>query len=644
MMPDTFVADDAVSFEEALRADANTVRARRWAGDLFASHAALRSAVWEMYAARLKECFGDEAVKIHAEAFKSIRALVDASGRDDSESLRIRFHCPAWMAQQFKARTLFPKSANDDEKKRMRAALTRQWGRAGWMPLHLLQCATGLPFFRREVVPFEVNRERKAAVYENEYTDLLLETRRRARAFRGKHTVWRYERAAREALRAYVERENFHHYAPDWRPTPKAATDSSVGEDTKEDEPTVKIESIALRAGARAAKIAAQLPAEEADACAVLFLERAVEAWETETGRVFSLVPPVIRGADKEKTSDATSRASAFGESHDSPAKDEGMTPAPQDNLSAVECLEFEPEDEPRGVSMADAEVAVEASASVGVKKMFVAFVDDTATNFEEGCTFSEYVTPSEFHEKLPAYLERNRRSPVESMTVRIRFKGDFRFVQLDDCPPATLDVLAPLSFFQAATSPGNGQSWLALADELDEAGYKELKYRLLTTGSLGKLGVNGGAHGSVRWPGSLNRKPKRRYADGESPRVQLLRAALGRVVTVAELDAAGLLGAPPVKPSDRELREIKSRIPNPSDWPDMDYYLSMCDGDRSRAESKWCVRAVSMGHPPASVEAELERIGSKARLRRHDNYIHETVENAARFVGLNPRLSPDAV
>lgn len=635
--PETFAADDAVSFEESLRPDANTLRARQWASDLFASHAALGSAVWEMYGSRLKECFGSESVKIHAEAFESIRALVDASGRDDSGSLRIRFHCPAWMAQQFKARTLSPKEASEEDKKRMRAALTRQWSRAGWLPLHLLQCATGLPFFRRDVVPFDVNRNRQAAVYENEYTDLLLETRRRARAFRAKHTVWRYQQAAQGALCAYVGSDNFRHYAPEWQPAlnaPNAAPESSAGEDAEDDEPTVKIESIALRAGARAAKIAAQLPTEEVDACAVLFLERVVEAWGKETGRVFPLVPPVIRRADNEKTSEATSRASALSESSDFPAKDKGSTPAPQDNLSAVACLGFEPEEEPRGVRLAEAEATVRVAASVGVERMFVVFVDDTVTNFKEGCNFSEYITPSEFQQKLPAYLERNRLSPVESMIVRIRFKGDFRFLQLDDCPPAALDVLTPLSFFQAATSPGNGQSWLALAGEFDEGAYRDLRYRLLTTGPLGELGVNGGAHGSVRWPGSLNRKPKRRYADGESPRVQLLRAAPGLVITVADLDAAGLLGKPPAKLSRSELREIKSRIPSSSDWPDMDYYLSVCDGDRSRAESKWCVRAVSMGHPLASIEAELERIGSKARLRRRDNYVRETVQNAARFIG----------
>jgi hypothetical protein len=85
-------------------------------------------------------------------------------------------------------------------------------------------------------------------------------------------------------------------------------------------------------------------------------------------------------------------------------------------------------------------------------------------------------------------------------------------------------------------------------------------------------------------------------------------------------------------------VRAIMSRLPDPNDWPDMNQYLAECDGDRSRAESKWCVRALGMGHTRHAVEAELEHIGEKARVRRRDNYVRETVEKAAQWVGMNPR------
>lgn len=620
-----------------LKADRNIVLSRQWATDLFASFAALKSAIWERHGQRLKECFGDDARKLFDEAFESVRALVDASGRDESESLRLRFHCPAWMAQQFKSRALFPKGAGEEEEARLRARLTRQWGRTGWQPLHLVQCATGLPFFRRDVLPFDMNRAREAAVYVNEFTDLLLDVRRRARASRRRHTVWRYEQAARDALTAFVSREGFEPYAPDWSPEVKVAPEAAAETDPEEDGPTVKVESIALRAAARAARIAAQLPAEETDACAVLFFERLVETWEAETGRVFPLVPPVLRRADSDESAGVSSCASPQGEIYDFPAKNDDSGLPTQDNLSAVECVEYEPEPEPRGVSLADAEAAAHACISVGVRAAKVVIIDDTKGRGEPGsCTLAEDVTMAELLERLPGYLERNRRSPVGSFTVRLRDKDDTHLIQLDDCPPEVAEVLSPLAFLIHATSPGNAQAWLALADDLTWEEYDELRYRLLN-GPLKEMGTNGGAYGSTRWPGSLNRKPKRRYTDGESPRVQLLRINAGRRVSAAELEAAGLLAPPRPKPSAEEVRRIKTRLVDPNDWPDMNQFLAECDGDRSRAESKWCVRALYMGHSQSDVEAELERIGEKARVRRRDGYVRKTVASAAAWVGLNP-------
>lgn len=188
--------------------------------------------------------------------------------------------------------------------------------------------------------------------------------------------------------------------------------------------------------------------------------------------------------------------------------------------------------------------------------------------------------------------------------------------------------LCAPLTFLQFATSPGNAQSWLALADCLTPEQYEDVRRRLLVM--LKPTGANGGPYGASRWPGSLNRKPNRRYADGESPRVQLLRVAYGRRVSIAELEAAGLLAPPRLKPSAAEVRGIKSRIPE--GWPDMDYYLSQ-KGNRSDAEMAWCVRALGMGWPRSHVKAELARIGDKARLRRRDNYVSETVDKAAHWL-----------
>jgi hypothetical protein len=193
---------------------------------------------------------------------------------------------------------------------------------------------------------------------------------------------------------------------------------------------------------------------------------------------------------------------------------------------------------------------------------------------------------------------------------------------------------LAPFAFLQVATSPGNGQTWLALPKGLTPEQYNELRRRLLS--QLKPTGANGGAYGSIRFPGSLNCKPKRRYADGEACRVQLLRAAPGRVVTEADLDAAGLLAPATPAPTPAELSTIKTRFPVEG-FPDMKAEIAATGGDRSRGEFAWCMKSLRRGFPPNIVEDELRRAGDKARTRQRDNYARETVEKAARVVGLNP-------
>jgi hypothetical protein len=181
-------------------------------------------------------------------------------------------------------------------------------------------------------------------------------------------------------------------------------------------------------------------------------------------------------------------------------------------------------------------------------------------------------------------------------------------------------------------TSPANGQAWLCLSDEIaSDEDFKTPRTRLLS--KLKHTGANGGAYGSTRWPGSLNRKPKRRYADGESPRVQLLRLQPGRMVSVAELDAAGVLAPLPPTRTPEQIREIKGRLPK--GWPDFDEYLNRHRGDRSRAEFAWSCRALELGWPRYRVEEELSSIGAKARTRTRDNYATETVASAARRVGV---------
>ena len=81
----------------------------------------------------------------------------------------------------------------------------------------------------------------------------------------------------------------------------------------------------------------------------------------------------------------------------------------------AVEVVEYEPEGEPRGVSLGDSEAAATLCASVGVERVKVVLVDDTKPEgHPERITLARDHTLAEFREQLPYYLERNRRSAVE--------------------------------------------------------------------------------------------------------------------------------------------------------------------------------------------------------------------------------------
>jgi hypothetical protein len=426
-------------------------------------------------------------------------------------------------------------------------------------------------------------------------------------------------------------------YASEWTLKATGAPARMSAEVTHEyGSPFADVEKTIRRAARRTANIVACLPDDEADALGVASLEWFADEWEKRSGRRFTRRPVYIVADSKDSgdVQDLTSRASTPGRNGDFTAESEETVSRNADKMSyvasAAECIEYEPESRPCGVSLDEAETAAVAFASVEIRRVKVVFVDDAKRRqANDNCTLTEDVSLDEFRRRLPEYLERNFHSPVESMTVRVHFKGDTRLLQVDDCDAEVLRLLTPHSFLQFATSPGNGQAWLALGGDLTTQEYDGLRRQLLTR--LAQTGANGGAYGSARWPGTLNRKPKRRYADGESPRVQLLRVAYGLRVTPDELEAAGLLAPPPSKPKIEAARVIASQTPN--GWPDMNDFLARVGGDRSRAEMAWCVAALGRGWSRSNVEAQLSRIGVKASTRQHDNYIRDTVANAAKWL-----------
>jgi hypothetical protein len=648
----------AKSWEEKFQADEATLEGRAWASDFLAAFRTAQAYFAREYREPLRTAYGDEWAKVLDQSFKVYAALIDAAADGDEAKSKVRrFECPAWKAQTHLSRTFLP-PLDDEEFKRMSDTLARGWQRLGWTWVRRLQLVTGVALFECDTVGFKANRDKKPATYTDRFTDLLLATMRGARASRRKNRVNKFDLAFAACLKEFQKDGRIPVYAPDARDKTEQEAREKVKAEKAEleaklkaeaaaarKEPTIQIEAITRRAAAKAGKIAAELPEDEAHAVAVAFMEWANEEWERATGKVlpFPPVPPVIKTADTEISAESEKcELIASPQDQDCDFTAENNDPAlfSADNLSAgalvLEVLEFDPEPEPRGVNLEHAQLAAQACASVGIgQHIKTIFVDDTKS-FEGGCTFAEETNIVQFQERLPAYLKRNHDSGVESMTVRIRWKGETQYLQIDDCTSEVMERLAPFAFLQFWTSPECGQTFLAFADKLALEQYKELRHRIFD-GPIKKSGANGGAHGSIRWPGSQNKKPKRRYPDGESPRVQLARVAMGRKVAVAELEAAGLLAAPKPKPTVEEVRVIRGRFPKAGDFPDMNHYLATSK-DRSTAEMKWCVRALGMGHTRAAVEAELMRIGEKARARNNDSYARDTVNNAAEHIGLNQR------
>ena len=270
------------------------------------------------------------------------------------------------------------------------------------------------------------------------------------------------------------------------------------------------------------------------------------------------------------------------------------------------------------------------AFASVGAVTFEVTMIDETKPRGAPAALF-ETVDEMGMRRHLPRYLKRNQTRP-ESLTVRPRCAR--RIIQVDDCNVDVLRQLAPFSFLQELTSPGNGQSWIALSGEMDEDAYKTLRSRLLA--KLKPTGANGGAYGSTRWPGSLNKKPERCNSDGTSPRIRLLMSEFGRMTTLEDLDRGGLLVSPPKRTAPERVHFSTSKLPD--SWPDYDEELRRAHRadtdrpDRSNADIRWSIKALRSGWPRHSAISRLSSVSPKAKTRR-DNYAERTVDAAARIL-----------
>jgi len=283
---------------------------------------------------------------------------------------------------------------------------------------------------------------------------------------------------------------------------------------------------------------------------------------------------------------------------------------------------------------------------SVGTNRYYV-----TKTDLLENHTRAWPTTPERFRETLPVVLRAAAsRKPCRLADGQVLMAGEnviirpmshtARFIQLDDLSATALERVRPMAFLMLATSPGNHQAWISVSG-LTETAKDEVKDFVRRV----KKGIGDkSASGAVRLAGSENFKVKY-YPD--FPRVAIVEAVPGRMVTTQQLEGQGLVASPePVPealpPTERHSPFRASRNRRQDTWPSYEVALHRAPAatnhqgpDRSMADFVWCMTAIDWGF---SVEATADKLleeSAKARDKGKD-YALVTARNAAAAVEKN--------
>ena len=168
--------------------------------------------------------------------------------------------------------------------------------------------------------------------------------------------------------------------------------------------------------------------------------------------------------------------------------------------------------------------------------------------------------------------------------------------IQLDDLTSETAAKLAPLSFMVLLTSPGNCQAWIAVKDAPAQKEAAKEFARKLRKGA----GADPTATGATRISGSRNFKMI--YAPA-FPIVEISHTNPGNIVSLAEIEKAGLLGAEeaPLPPASVPRRMVPARPATSRKWPD---YQTSLGGPMAARTGAWRIAASRLkSSAPASIQ-----------------------------------------
>jgi hypothetical protein len=267
----------------------------------------------------------------------------------------------------------------------------------------------------------------------------------------------------------------------------------------------------------------------------------------------------------------------------------------------------------------------LQAFASVGAE-----VCDVTLKGTKQKLEFMADVPAAWLSEQLPTMLEKADRLEC-SLIVRPRVADGCVLVQLDDLNAETVARLSDFAVCVIETSPEKLQAFVAVSDVADEKEREVLRARLIAA-----TGADKGATGAARLAGSFNAKEKYRQGDNSFVCVRLVSVAAGRMVTVAELDAADLLAALPPQPTPSvadadadEKRGVVARVSRrePSYAKAQASVRHKTDGsiDRSAVDALFAVTCLNWKWTESETLDILKRNSPKAAERR-DDYAERTV------------------
>src|SRR5215472_10068928 len=168
----------------------------------------------------------------------------------------------------------------------------------------------------------------------------------------------------------------------------------------------------------------------------------------------------------------------------------------------------------------------LQAFASVGVKAFAVTLTDLEGKKLPQG--YYSHCSLEQLRHTLGPML-RAATAHQHNVIVRPAKSESVELVQLDDLAESDLGRLSPVSLVVLRTSPGNGQSWVAVEDATPDFA------RRLRQGTR----ADASASGATRIPGSRNFKAK--YAP-LFPTIEILACHPGKAVQRAELESRELV------------------------------------------------------------------------------------------------------